>query len=214
VYYAKKVYDLQPNYQVFYERYIQGLARLKDTAAIINAFKNLDDYKINANHYSATFGCLLKAGYGKFESFEFIKQGLNRFPEDSKLQEININFNKKTKVSLSVLTEKELQIKASKTNDYREIEKFYIQKYTNSKSDFSVVENLGICYFQQKKYALAIKFLNKVVAANAFQNGKSEYVISICYENLNNKKMACEMANLALQKNFQDAKIVIQNNCN
>ncbi len=214
VFYAKKVYDLQPKYQVFYERYIQGLARIKDTTSIIKAFKKLDVSTLNAQHYVVTFGCLLKAGYNQNKSLEYIKNGLNRFPDDLKLKEISDDFNNKSTKNSSFLTEKELQINASKTNDYRAIEKFYLEKYANNKSDYSTIENLGICYFQQKKYNLAIEYLNKVVVANAFQNGKSEYVMAISYDNLFNKKMACEMANLALQKNYQEAKIIIQKNCN
>lgn len=211
---AKNIYQSQPKYQVFFERYIQALARLKDTTAITATFKNLNVSQLNAAHYSMTFGCLLKAGYDKNKSFEYIKNGLLQFPTNEILLKIRNDFNKKPISKVDIALEKALQTEASKTNDYTEIEKYYLSRYSKNNLDYAAVENLGIAYFQQKKYTQAIEYLNKVVIADAFKNGKAEYIMAVCYSNLNNKIMTCQMATLALKKNYQEAAKIINASCN
>ena len=213
VIYAKKVYDLKPNYQIFYERYIQGLSKMKDTANIVNAFDNLNTNTLNSQHFAVTFSCLLKAGYDKTKSYDYIKRGLLLFPANETLLNIQQDFNESNSKQEDDLLEKKLQLKASKTINYSEIEAFYLKQYNLNKTNYVTVENLGICYFQQKKYAKAIRYLKEVVDANVFQNGKAEYVIAICYSSLGNKIMSCDYAKKAYSKNYKDAQNFIQSSC-
>ena len=198
--YNKILFDAQPSYPLFFERYVMGLARKKDTAAIQKTLRDLKPEFINAKHYAFTFSYLLNAGLAPKESFKVVEKGLKIYPDDFILNDIVKDFNK-----MLVATGQNKNLKSSAPLDFNKALDFYLSEYKKNPSNFVNVENVGVCYYQQKKYDLAIPYLKEVVLAKAFSNGKSEYILGLCYFYKNDLKTACEFAKKAANQNYADA---------
>lgn len=207
--YNKILFLAQPCYPLFYERYIMSLARKKDTAGILNTFRQLKPEFKQPKHYAYTFSYLLNAGLPPKESYKVVEQGLSKFPADSLLLDIEKDFSK-----MLIATG---QTSNKKNNeplmDYGKALNFYLSAYQKNKKNFVNIENIGVCYYQQKKYDLAIPYLQLVIDNKDFGNGKSEYIMALCYYYKNDFKKACEYAILSSNKNYPDASQVQKMSC-
>ena len=207
--YNKILFKAQPGYPLFYERYIISLARKKDTAAIQKTFRDLNiDFK-NAKHFAYTFSYLLNAGLAPKNSYKIIEKGLFQFPADSLLLDIKKDFSR----MLEVTGQKNNKNGNSKPLDFKKALEFYLSEYKKNENNFVNVENIGVCYYQQKKYDLAISYLQKVIDAKAFDNGKSEYIIGLCYYYKNDFKKSCTFATKSANKNYPDASQLQKMSC-
>lgn len=207
--YNKILFKTQPSYPLFYERYIISLARKKDTAAIQKTFRDLNPEFKNAKHFAYTFSYLLNAGLAPKNSYKIIEKGLFQFPNDSLLLDIKKDFSR----MLEVTGQKNNDDSNSKPLDFNKALVFYLSEYKKNSNNFVNTENVGVCYYQQKKYDLAISYLQKVVDSKAFANGKSEYIIALCYYYKNDFKKSCTFATKSANLNYPDAAQLQKMSC-
>ena len=207
--YNKILFKAQPGYPLFYERYIISFARKKDTAAIQKTFRDLNPKFKNAKHFAYTFSYLLNAGLAPKNSYKIVERGLSQFPNDSLLLDIKKDFSR----MLEVTGQKNDRNENSKPLDFNKALEFYLSEYKKNMNNFVNVENIGVCYYQQKKYDLAISYLQKVMDAKAFDNGKSEYIVGLCYYYKNDFKKSCTFATKSANRNYPDATQLQKMSC-
>ncbi len=213
LFYNKYLFEHQPHYPLYYQRYVQSLARKKDTTAILNVYKKNANKNLGATYYSYTLSYLLDAGYPAKKAFKIAQTGLQKFPTDPVLLDIKNQFRYIVSDPKSTDKEKNIQSTADKTLDFSKALVFYLEEHKKNPKNYITTENLGICYYQQKNYTLAIKYLKEVIDAKAFQNGKSEYVAAASYYALGNTNQACVLAQQSLKLNYPDAKQIIKLSC-
>ena len=91
----------------------------------------------------------------------------------------------------------------------------YLILYQTNPEDYSNIQNIGVSYIRLREFAKALPYINKVVDAKALDDGKSQFMLAICYENLKEHDKACENARYALAKNYfpSQTKKLISVNC-
>jgi O-antigen ligase len=213
LFYNKYLFERQPNYPLYYQRYIQSLARKKDTTSILNVYKQNANRNLGSTYYSYTFSYLLDAGYGAAKAFKIAEEGLKKYPSDPILLDIKKQFRYIVSNPNNINKEKNIQSTADKTLDFSKALAFYLEEHKNNPKNYVTTENLGICYYQQKNYNLAIKYLKEVIDAKAFKNGKSQYVAAASFYALGDTKQACEYGQQSLKFNYPDAKQLIVLSC-
>jgi O-antigen ligase len=203
--YNKILLEKQPNYSLFYEKYIQDLSVKADTATILKSYKKVDSTALKPQHFAATFKFLLNCGYDPIKSFSILKEGNKKFPKDTLLNRMTHDFKnlmaqkKQPKTEISNVSTQKI---TNQQIDFNNILEQYQQLLKNNPNDYTTIENIGICYYQLKKYNEALPYLTKVADAKVFQNGKSEYTAAACYHYLKNGLKSCEYAKIASEKGY------------
>jgi O-antigen ligase len=210
--YNKHLYDVFPNYLQHYEKYIQSLSYRKDTASILKSFKKVVPNNYEPKYFASTFKFLLDAGYNPEKSFKILEKGSGLFPEDTLLLRMTTDYKKMT-IANPANNPKYKNPAVVNPLDFNAALKQYFDLYKINKNDYNVIENIGICYYQLKKYNEAISYLKKVVDSKVYQNGKAEYVIAASYYYLKDFKNACEYGRLASSKKYPGAEEIIKTSC-
>lgn len=203
--YNKMLYEKQPNYSLFYEKYIQNLSFKKDTATILKLYKSTDTSALKPQHFAATCKFLLDCNYDPIKSLSILTEGNKKFPKDTLLNRMSKDLKnlliKNRQPAKEIPKTQEANVINQKV-DYNLLLQQYQQLLKNNPDDYANIENIGICYYQLKRYNEAIPHLTKVVDAKVFQNGKSEYTVAACYHYLKNGTKSCEYAKIAAAKGF------------
>ena len=203
--YNKILFEKQPNYSLFYEKYVQDLSAKKDTATILQLYKSIDTSALKAKHFASTFKFLLDCGYDPIKSFAVLKEGNKKFPKDTLLNRMTKDFKnliiQNSRAKKEVTNAAEAKVINQKM-DYNSVLQQYQLLLKDNPNDYTTIENIGICYYQLKRYNEALPYLTKVADAKVFQNGKSEYTAAACYHYLKNGTKSCEYAKIAAEKGF------------
>lgn len=231
--YYKNLHYKCPNHKDFYSKYMYALYLKKDTATILKTFKNLKNKSKSGQHFYSTYLQLSNSGYDFYKSFNFINQGYKKFPKDTLLIKV-LNDYKNNKIQLktekrvvpvsvqknlnpNVFTKNDYIIKSNEfTNkgQYKQALEYCLKAYKMDKNDIIVLENLGLTYFNLHQFENTLKYLNIVLESKKNPSGKIELVAAACHFNLKNKQKACELAKIALSKNYPDSKKYTTQFCN
>lgn len=92
-----------------------------------------------------------------------------------------------------------------KKQKYQEARKIYLEILKGTPSDYLSIQNIGIIDLVKKDYKSAITYLSRVIAANAFQDGKAEYSRGYCYEQLKLIEKAKADYRSSRKKNYAQA---------
>ena len=89
----------------------------------------------------------------------------------------------------------------------------FLQLAKLNPTQYSYLENVGVCYFQLKKYEEALPYLDQVIATKAYMNGRSEFFKGLCLFNLGKKQEACLYLKIASSKNYPGAMGLVSTYC-
>lgn len=217
--YNKILFQNIPNFSLYYEKYIQSESLKRDTTSILKAFKKVDTLSLKPQHFASTFKFLLDSGYDPNKGYGILKKGIQKFPNDTLLSRLSNDFIKISKTIQAKQpnkpTSNTVQIQSPpQTTNYNVLLNYYLNAFNTNPNDIASAENVGVCYYQLKKYKLALPFLDKVINSKILKTGKSEYTAAASCYLLKDKKNACKYAKKAAELNYPGAKDLINANCN
>jgi tetratricopeptide (TPR) repeat protein len=198
-YYASKGFYTRPANIGYYGLLTDICKARKDTLAIKKAFKACIKHRSEvANVWNKYIGVLLSLNYNQDYLLAVAGSAEKLFPNDKSILKNKFIIN-------ATLASNAGYIKTLLSNSLKIVE--------IDPQDYAYLENIGACYFMLKQYDLAIPYLDKVIAAKAFGNGKSEYIKGLCLVNLNKPKEACSFFKVADSRNFLGAKKLVDTYC-
>lgn len=208
--YNKLMLERMPLNNEFYKEYIQNLSFSKDTTAILKEYEKIMSLKKSGVHYATTAKYLSMVGYNPEKCKEILNEGLTYFPNDSILKK-ELQLISTPQKATTIDTN---QPKASGIN-YNLMLQEMLATYIKIPNDIGVNENIGICYYELKKYKEALPYSLKAIELNKNSTGKSEYIVALCYHFLNDKANSCKYAQIAASKGFmvKESKDIIKVNC-
>ena len=228
--YVKKAFEVRPrNYDYFISMLFMA-NEFKDTTEILKTHKIYNGFVKIPKNWIDTSNALHLSNYNKKSILTFVETGLKDFPKDSllierkKVFEYELNasrpgatFQTSNKKPVTA-TEKYLDflqraINFGVQNKFDKSLECYQEVNKIDPNNLTVVQNIGICYFKLNQFKKAILELEKVKSAPALQDGKTDYILGICYLNTQNKTQGCKYLNIADSKNFNGAKQLLKQYC-
>ncbi len=198
-YYARKGFYTRPANIGYYGLFTDIAKSMKDTMAIKNAFKTCVKYRGDVpNVWNKYINVLLSLNYNKDYLLAIAYSAEKRFPTDKTILKNKFIIN-------ATLASNSGYIKTLLSNSLKIIEL--------DPTDYAYIENVGACYFMLKQYDLALPYLDKVISAKTFTNGKSEYIKGLCLINLGKKEEACFYLKIADARNFLGAQKLVSTYC-
>jgi len=198
--YIKQAFYLRPRNIDFYRSATQYAGIRQDTLEILKEQKIFSKYRQIPEAWNIASVSLQKANYKGFT--DFINQGLKQYPKDSiLLKQRNVyvisdyitkgqNYVSKGKLEMGLKTYQEA-LKLDPENIY-------------------VMQNIGFYYYNLGKNQQAITYFLNALKKKGLENGKTEFLLGICYLKINDKKNACKYFSLSKDKNFIDAQLLKQ----
>lgn len=189
-YYANKGFQTRPSNIGFYAILNDIYRFKKDTTGLKNIFLKCIARLPTVAVWDQYISALMGVGYPQERLQAVLQAGLKQFPNDKGMQE------------------KELVIKATQAMNGGNTAialKGFVKLAELNPTRHDYIENAGVCYFALKKYEQALPYLDQVIAAKAFNNGKAEYFKGLCLYNLGQKPQGCSYLQLASAKNYPDA---------
>ena len=241
-YYIKKSFELRPRDLGTYLDVLYVSNIKKDTATIYETNSIYSSYNDLPINYIYTSNALYNSGYSIKNLNKFIDEGLLKFPNDSLLMDRKKMFQKvldasKGKItnnpeigtSTKVATEDEANAKTKKLisinivlqeainyaakAQYDLAVKNYLKVLEQYPDNLAIYQNIGICKFEQKKFSEAIPYLEKSLKDSSLYDGKSQYLLGICYLNTQQKDKGCEYLTIAKNKNYPNASQISNQYC-
>lgn len=195
--YARKALDSRPRNKDYYIQAINTAMALKDTLGILQIHKIFTQYNDAPYIWINTSTALSESNYKNKNLKDFIEKGLKIFPTDSLLLERKYKFTNDIFI-----------IDAAQYFNDKKYDKA-IESYKKAlKSDLNngiLMQNIGLCYFNIKKYKEAIFYLEKSRSTQIPKDGKSEYILGLSYYNIKQLEKGCEFMNLAKDKKYSNS---------
>lgn len=240
-YYIKKSFELRPRDLGTYLNVLYVSNMKKDTATIYETNSIYSSYNDLPINYIYTSNALYNSGYSIKKLTKFIDEGLLKFPNDSLLMDRKKMFQKvldasngkivtnSEPISTKVTTEDEANAKTKKLisinivlqeainyaakAQYDLAVKNYLKVLEQYPDNLVIYQNIGICKFEQKKFSEAILYLEKSLKDTSLNDGKSQYLLGICYLNTQQKDKGCEYLTIAKNKNYPNASQISNQYC-
>ncbi len=198
-YYANKGFYTRPANIGYFGILADICKAKKDTLSIKKAFKECIKHRSEvANIWNKYINILLSLNYNQDSLLAVAATAEKRFPADKSILKNRFIIN-------ATLASNNGYISTLLANSLKIVE--------IDPQDYVYLENTGACYFMLKQYDLAIPYLDKVIAAKAFTNGKSEYIKGLCLINLGKKEEACYFLKIANSRNFMGAQKLVETYC-
>lgn len=198
-YYASKGFYTRPSNIGYYGLLTDISKARKDTLAIKKAFKECIKRRPEvANVWNKYIGTLLSLNYNQDYLLSVANTAEKLFPHDKSILKNKFVIN-------ATLASNKGYIKILLANSLKIVE--------IDPQDYAYLENIGACYFMLKQYDLAIPYLDQVIAAKAFGNGKSEYIKGLCLVNSGKKEEACYFFRIANSRNFMGSQNLVDTYC-
>lgn len=199
LYYAKKGFDTRPSNVGFYGLLMDISKAKKDTATIKNVFKRCIKHRNDEpNVWNKYIEVLLNLNYNQDSLLNIAGAAKKVFPENKIIRKNPFMIN---------------AIFASQKNNYNGLLTNSLKIVEIDPVDYVYLENVGACYFMLRQFNLAMPYLDRVITAKAFNNGKSEYIKGLCLINLGKKEDACYYLQIANSKGFMDSNEKVSMHC-
>ena len=224
-YYAGKAFYGRPRAKAYYQNLLIFCARKNDTAAITKAFHEYIRYRNEPAAWSLYLSGLFNApGSDRQKLLAIADSAIHLFPNDTTLlqskQEL-LNSISSTVKEKTVQPENpsaaqlylSAAVNAFNKGDYAIAAQNFSKLSRINPTEYVVIENAGICYFNLKEYSKAITWFDKVIALNTSHDGKTEFFKAKCLLNLGKKEEGCNMLQIARSKNYAEAETFINQYC-
>jgi len=206
-FYAKRAFEARPRNHDFYLDYIQSSVKKLDTTTILEIHKTYISRRNNPNIWTNTGYALASCNYSKSNLLKFVDEGLKIFPTDESLltqKERFIADSKKIKITKEVVENFNTLIenarKACEAGNFIKGIEYYKKAIDLQPNDAVLYQNLGLCYFKLNQAQPAIKYFTKSLSFNTLQDGKSEFLLGVCYLYLNDKNISCNYFQISKNK--------------
>lgn len=197
-YYANKGFITRPTNIGFYALLNDINKQKGDVNAVKNTFKKCITRVNSAAIWDNYLSTLMALHVPDNELIQAIDSALRVFPGDKAIQE------KKLLVSATL---------AMNTSNFTVAIDGFSKLASLNPSRFNYIENIGVCYFALKKYDQALPYLNQVIDAKAYGNGKAEYFKGLCLFNMGKKVEGCTYLQVAGTKNYPGALNIVATYC-
>lgn len=216
-YYAKNAFSNWPRATSYYKNMMFAAAKKKDTATLNLAFKLYRGYRNEATAYDQYLLAMYEVKNGATDQMKSLLDSASKaFPNDSVafLKVKNI-FYRNLVVSNNPSTNNFLVagIKAFQKGAFVTAAEMYKKAAAADPANYTHFENIGICYYSNKDYKLAIPYFKNASQVLVSKSGKSFYYMGLCYLQIGDKQNACSFLKKAKDLNYADANNSIQQNC-
>jgi O-antigen ligase/tetratricopeptide (TPR) repeat protein len=198
LHYANKGFQTRPANIGFYIMLNELYKQRGDTSSIKNTFQKCIKYLNTAAVWDNYIGTLMSMHYSEGYLLATMDAALKLFPDDKSIQE------------------KKLLVKSNHALNTAEIQTAlagFMQLAKINPTHYYYLENVGVCYFELKKYEQALPYLDQVIATKAYANGRSEFFKGLCLFNLGKKQEACSYLTMAGSKNYPGAIGLVSTYC-
>ena len=215
-FYAKRAFYNWPRATSYYKNVIFAASRQKDTAEINKAFATYVKYR---NEPEAWNQFLL----GRFEllgpknaySLKMLDSALKLFPKDTttfvRIRGLFASGGAAIAPAANDYTVRGVQ--AFQKGNYLGAAEMYKKASEADPTNYTHIENLGICYYSAKQFEKAIPYFDKAIGLPSATTGKSEFFKAMCFISLGKKDQACGALQAAKQKNYPNVDQFITANC-
>lgn len=218
-YYALKSFKALPNNNVHRDIYFKNLVYRKDTIALKNAFKNLQQYDNSSHWIDYIISRFNIIGPNDKETISLMEEFLDEYPVYKDDPRYNSLFNilniGQRNISASVNMNQAGMNFYNEKNYTAAIDHFeFAINYDNS--DYIFYLNLAMAHNMQTNYKDAITNFDKVIYDFKQGNGRAEYLKGLMLIKLDSLVKGCKYLKTASDLKFQgeSSKIVYERFCN
>ncbi len=190
LYYANKGFQTRPSNIGFYVILNDIYRQSRDTLSLTKTFRKCIQYLPTVGVWDSYISTLMALNYPSDRLLSIIQTAQKQFPNEKSIQE------------------KGLLVKATLAMNASNIPlalSGFLKLAELNPTRYDYLENVGVCYFATKKYALALPYLDRVIAAKIYANGRAEYFKSLCLLNLGQKQEGCFYLKIASSRDYPGA---------
>ena len=206
--YAKSAFYKRPRNSDFYYAAISMANEKKDTIEILKIHNLFTKYIKKPEYWIHTATALQLSNYSRKNLMAFVDKGLKEFPKDTLLT---------AKKDSYVYRERDLYIKQGmgfeSKSQFDQAIVYYKKALNEDPHNEIIIQNLGVCYFKLYQFETAKSYLLKIVDKSSLKDGKTEYVLGVCYIVLKNREKGCFYLNEAKNKNYTTAEDLLDKYC-
>lgn len=205
---AKIAFYKRPRNADFYYTAISMANVKKDTIEILKIHNLFTKYNKKPEYWIHTVAALELSNYSSKNLMAFVDKGLKEFPKDTLLT---------AKKDSYVYKERDLYVKQGmgfeSKSQFDKAIVFYKKALNEDPDNEIIIQNLGFCYFKLHQFETAKSYLLKIVDKSSFKDGKTEYILGVCYFVLQNVERGCFYLNEAKNKNNTAAQELLDKYC-
>ena len=214
-YYAKKAFYNWPRATSYYKNMIFASAKMKDTAEATKAFKTYIKYRNTAEGWNQYILALVEINQTPITSTKLLlDSAIKQFPADSALfvKTSSLIYGNAV-LNGSLPNYAVLGAQAFQKGQYGNAANYYIKASLADPSNYTHLENVGICFYTNKNFDKAILYFDKAIQLPTANTGKSEFFKAMSLIALGKKLQACGTLQAAKSKNYPGVDPFISQNC-
>lgn len=198
LYYAKKGFQTRPTNIGFYTMLNEVYKRRGDTLNVQKTFQDCIKHLNTAPVWENYIATIMPMHYTDEYLLSRMDAALKLFPDSKSIQENKLLVQSNH---------------AFNTSDFKTALAGFLQLAKLNPTRYNYLENIGICYFQLKKYEEAVPYLDQVIATKAYTNGKAEFFKGLSLFNLGKKQEACLYLKMAGYRSYPGANDLVSKYC-
>lgn len=213
--YAKKAFYNWPRATSYYKNMIFAAAKMKDTAEATSAFKTYIKYRNTGEGWNQYILALIEINQTPISITKaLLDTAKKRFPADSAIFVRTSGLLYGNAMATGAMPNYAvLGAQAFQKGQYNVAANWYIKASELDPTNYTHLENVGICYYTNKSFDKAVIFFNKAIQLPSANTGKSEFFKAMCLISVGNKQQACGALQGAKAKNYPGVDPFIAQNC-
>ncbi len=213
--YAKKAFYNWPRATSYYKNMIFAAAKMKDTAEATKAFKTYTKYRNSGEGWNQYILGLIEINQTPIEITKaLLDTAKKKFPADSAIFVRTSGLLYGNAMATGSLPNYAvLGVQAFQKGQYTTAAKWYIKASELDPTNYTHLENIGICYYTSKSYDKAVIYFDKAISLPSANTGKSEFFKAMSLITMGKKAEACGALQAAKAKNYPGVDPFIAQNC-
>lgn len=219
-FYAKKAFEIKPRNHDFFVSALYAANLNKDTIGMLDLHKTHNQYVQKASNWYETSSVLRLSNYKTSKIVSFVDEGLRYFPNDSALiarKKTLLEEISPTKKQPSIIVEfQKINQKATLLFNNLQFSKalnLFQVALKMSPENPEVLTNIAVCYIKLNQPKLAINYLIQNLKKLNSSDGKTEYLLGVCYLAIKDRENSCKFLNLSKSKKHPSGVVLFQQNC-
>jgi O-antigen ligase/tetratricopeptide (TPR) repeat protein len=214
-YYAKKAFYNWPRATSYYKNMIFASAKMKDSAEATKAFKTYTKYRNTGEGWNQYILALIEINKTPITTTKALLDSAKKlFPSDSAIFVRTTGLLYGNAMSTGAMPNYALMgAQAFQKGQYANAAKWYMKASELDPSNYTHLENIGICYYTNKAFDKAVVYFDKAVQLPAANTGKSEFFKAMSLISMGKKDQACGALQAAKSKNYPGVDVFIAQNC-
>lgn len=194
---------------------IFAAAKMKDTAEATSAFKTYIKYRNTGEGWNQYILALIEINQTPISITKaLLDTAKKRFPADSAIFVRTSGLLYGNAMATGAMPNYAvLGAQAFQKGQYNVAANWYIKASELDPTNYTHLENVGICYYTNKSFDKAVIFFNKAIQLPSANTGKSEFFKAMCLISVGNKQQACGALQGAKAKNYPGVDPFIAQNC-